>query len=134
MNGLTFSFITITYYELKIYKNFHCLDENFLNEKIKFSKDDFLINLNDNLNNIIRFGYFYQTFILSIVMCQTQNDTIEINNQEIEILKNSNKQSKFGKISVCGTHPISIRLARVDSLRWAELIYVSLMLAGPLVL
>ncbi len=117
MNGLTFSFITITYYELKIYKNFHCLDENFLNGKIKFSKDDFLINLNDNLNNIIRFGYFYQTFILSIVICQTQNDTIEINNQEIEILKNSNKQSKFGKISVCGPHPISIRLTRVDSLR-----------------
>jgi hypothetical protein len=89
-------FTIISYYELKFYKNFYCLDENiFIGKKAFSRKDDFLFDMNDKFNNMLRFGHFYQTFILSIVMRETQNDSIEINNQEIEMMEDLNKLIKF---------------------------------------
>jgi hypothetical protein len=89
-------FTIISYYELKFYKNFHCLDENFFIGTKTFSrKDDILFDMNEKFNNILRFGHFYQIFILSIVLRETQNDSIEINSQEIEIMEDLNKLIKF---------------------------------------
>jgi hypothetical protein len=115
-------FITINCWNknwLKIFLHNFCSFQ-ILEKKLFFLQILLIFKLNDSKNcaKVVKFAVFVKV----VKSCDFALKLWKV------VKKN------FGKSSVYGPHPISIRLARFDSLRWAELINVSLMLAGPLVL
>ncbi len=84
--------ILIVYYEIRIFRiSYYERKTSFENNSEYSERKDFLLQLSDKINNFLRFGDEYQNFILTLISRKTQNNTILIENSEIEILEDLNK-------------------------------------------
>jgi hypothetical protein len=80
-------FILIVYYGIKLYnisirqnKTLIVEDQNF------FRNDQFLLELNNKINDFVRFGDEFKNFILYVISTKTQNQII-LDEKQIESLQ-----------------------------------------------
>jgi hypothetical protein len=88
-------FILIVYYEIKLYNISNC--ENICENKTLivehrnfFGNDQFLLQLNNQINDFVRFGHEFKSFILYVISTKTQNQII-LHEKQIESLQELNK-------------------------------------------
>ncbi len=77
-------------YNISICQNI-CENKNVIVEHMNFfGNDQFLLQLNNQINGFVRFGHEFKNFILYVISTKTQNQII-LHEKQIESLQELNK-------------------------------------------
>jgi hypothetical protein len=80
-------FIIIVYHEIKLYNISIRQNETLIVEDPNsFRNDQFLLELNNQINGFMRFGHEFKNFILYVISTKTQNQII-LDEKQIESLQ-----------------------------------------------
>jgi hypothetical protein len=100
--------VLIIYYELRLYRSCFCGNKKVFLENSKFSNthkkenlsienpkscidQNYLLDLSAKITSLERFGDEFQNFILSIISRKSQNNKLELNEEEVIIMEDLNK-------------------------------------------
>jgi hypothetical protein len=90
-NKIIFAFLfLIIYYEFKLYSKSFCENKTVIVDHSNIRCDELLLQLNNKINDFMRFGDEFKNFILYVISRKTQNKII-LEEKEIEILEELNK-------------------------------------------
>jgi hypothetical protein len=91
-NKIIFAFLfLIIYYEIKLYSKSFCENKTVIVERSKIiANDQFLLELNNQINGFMRFGHEFKNFILYVISTKTQNQII-LDEKQIQSLQELNK-------------------------------------------
>jgi hypothetical protein len=91
-NKIIFAFLfLIIYYEIKLYSRSFCENKTVIVERSNIiANDQFLLQLNNQINGFMRFGHEFKNFILYVISTKTQNQII-LDEKQIESLQELNK-------------------------------------------
>jgi hypothetical protein len=101
-------FVLIIYYELRPYRSCFCENRKVFFESFKFSNthrkenlsiektntfidQNYLFDLSAKITSLERVGDEFQNFILSIISRKNQNNKLELNEEEVITMEDSNK-------------------------------------------
>ncbi len=87
-NKIIFAFLfLIIYYEIKLYNKSFCENKTVIVERSNIiANDQFLLELNNQINGFMRFGHEFKNFILYVISTKTQNQII-LDEKQIESLQ-----------------------------------------------
>ncbi len=91
-NKIIFAFFfLIIYYEIKLYSKSFCHNKTVIVDHSNIHENDkLLLQLNNQINGLMRFGHEFKNFILYLISKKTQNKII-LQQKEIDILEELNK-------------------------------------------